>query len=58
MDGFLNDILIPNAENLLINSSPWFKSLIVDGIISGVGGIIVLLPTNFSVVYMYNYIGR
>ena len=44
MDGFLNDILIPNAENLLINSSPWFKSLIVDGIISGVGGIIVLLP--------------
>lgn len=44
MDGFLNDVLIPNAENLLLNSSPWFKSLIVDGIISGVGGIIVLLP--------------
>ena len=44
MDGFLNDVLILNAENLLLNSSPWFKSLIVDGIISGVGGIIVLLP--------------
>ncbi|BCZ46580.1 ferrous iron transport protein B [Clostridium gelidum] len=44
LDGFLNDILIPTVSNLLLNSSPWFKSLIVDGIISGVGGIIVLLP--------------
>jgi len=44
MDGFLNDILIPSVGNLLLTSSPWFKSLIVNGIISGVGGIIVLLP--------------
>lgn len=44
LDGFLNDILIPSAGNLLLTTSPWFKSLIVDGIISGVGGIIVLLP--------------
>ncbi|MDZ4957289.1 ferrous iron transporter B, partial [Clostridium perfringens] len=26
------------------NTAPWFQSLIVDGIIAGVGGIIVLLP--------------
>jgi len=44
LDGFLNDIFIPGLENLLINTSPWFRSLIVDGIVSGVGGIIVLLP--------------
>ena len=44
LDGFLNDILIPYVGNLLSSTSPWFNSLIVNGIISGVGGIIVLLP--------------
>jgi len=44
MDGFLNDILIPYVGNILSSTSPWFNSLIVNGIISGVGGIIVLLP--------------
>jgi len=44
LDIFLNDILIPYVGNLLSNTSPWFSSLIVNGIISGVGGIIVLLP--------------
>ena len=36
--------LIPYVGNLLSSTSPWFNSLIVNGIISGVGGIIVLLP--------------
>lgn len=40
----LRDILIPFAKDLLSNSSSWFSSLIIDGIISGVGGILVLLP--------------
>ena len=44
LDGFLNDILIPYVGNLLSSTSPWFNSLIVNGIISGVGAIIVLLP--------------
>ena len=44
LDTFLNDGIIPYMTNLLSNSAPWFQSLIVDGIISGVGGIIVLLP--------------
>jgi ferrous iron transport protein B len=44
LDSFLNDTFIPGVSDMLINTSPWFKSLIVDGIISGVGGIIVLLP--------------
>lgn len=44
LDTFLNDGIIPYMTNLLSNSTPWFQSLIVDGIISGVGGILVLLP--------------
>lgn len=48
LDGFLNDSLMPWINNLLANSSPWFQSLIVDGIIGGVGGIIVLLPVILS----------
>lgn len=48
LDGLLNDNLIPFVSNLLSNSSPWFSSLIVDGIISGVGGILVLLPIILS----------
>ena len=44
LDGILNDAIIPYISNLLANSSPWFSSLIVDGIVSAVGGIIVLLP--------------
>ena len=44
LDGILNDSIIPYLSDLLSNSSPWFSSLIVDGIVSAVGGIIVLLP--------------
>ncbi|NEU04898.1 ferrous iron transport protein B [Clostridium senegalense] len=32
------------VSSLLSNTSPWFQSLIVDGIIAGVGGIITFLP--------------
>lgn len=44
LDGILNDSIIPYLSDLLANSSPWFSSLIVDGIVSAVGGIVVLLP--------------
>ncbi|MGG5462278.1 ferrous iron transport protein B [Clostridium sp. B9] len=44
LDGFLGDSIIPYLSNLLAGTSPWFKSLLVDGIVAGVGGIIVLLP--------------
>jgi ferrous iron transporter FeoB len=48
LDVFLNDMFIPGVSDMLTNTSPWFKSLIVDGIISGVGGILVLLPIILS----------
>ncbi|KOA21423.1 ferrous iron transport protein B [Clostridium homopropionicum DSM 5847] len=44
MDEALQNVLIPNLNTLLENSSPWFKSLLVDGIVGGVGSIIVFLP--------------
>ncbi len=48
LDAILNDSFMPWVSELLSNSSPWFQSLIVDGIISGVGGILVLLPVILS----------
>lgn len=44
LDGLLNDSFIPWMHTLLSSTSPWFQSLLVDGIIGGVGGILVLLP--------------
>lgn len=48
LDSLLNDSLLPIIENMLQGSSPWFQSLIIDGIIGGVGGILVLLPIILS----------
>ncbi|SKA74996.1 ferrous iron transport protein B [Clostridium sp. USBA 49] len=44
LDKLLNDYLVPQLEILLNNSSPWFKSLLIDGVIGGVGSVIVFLP--------------
>lgn len=44
LDGFLSDTFMPYLSNLLSGTAPWFQSLLVDGIVAGVGGIIVLLP--------------
>lgn len=44
----LSDSFMPWVSQLLSNSSDWFQSLIVEGIIGGVGGIIVLLPIILS----------
>ncbi|MDK0889518.1 ferrous iron transport protein B [Clostridium perfringens] len=44
LDGFLGDTFMPYLSNLLSGTAPWFQSLLIDGIVAGVGGIIVLLP--------------
>ncbi len=44
LDGFLGDTFMPYLSDLLSGTAPWFQSLLVDGIVAGVGGIIVLLP--------------
>ena len=48
LDSLLNDSLVTIIEGLINTTSPWFQSLIIDGIISGVGGILVLLPIILS----------
>ena len=48
LDAFIADTLTPIVEGLVANSSPWFSSLIVDGIIAGVGGVIVFFPIIFA----------
>jgi len=40
----VDDVLVPALGSLLSSSSPWFSSLIIDGIIGGVGSVIVFLP--------------
>lgn len=43
-DNFLQNSIIPFMRNLLASSTPWFSSLIIDGIVSGVGAILTFLP--------------
>lgn len=48
----LFDYTIPAVDKLLSHQSPWFKSLIIDGIISGISSVLVFLPvilTLFSI---------
>ncbi|ACO85239.1 ferrous iron transport protein B [Clostridium botulinum] len=44
IDTLLNDSLIPYLGTLLESTAPWFKSLLLDGIVAGVGSVIVFLP--------------
>jgi ferrous iron transport protein B len=44
LDGLVADKLVPAVEALLASSSDWFRSLIIDGIIGGVGSVIIFLP--------------
>lgn len=48
LDAFVADTFTPIVEGLVANSSPWFQSLIVDGIVAGVGGVIVFFPIIFT----------
>lgn len=43
-DTLIKDKFVELVKIPLSNTSPWFQSLIVDGIIGGVGGVIVFLP--------------
>nr|WP_143588957.1 ferrous iron transport protein B [Thermoanaerobacterium sp. PSU-2] len=44
LDSFVNVWFVPHVNILLSGANGWFKSLIVDGIIGGVGSVIVFLP--------------
>lgn len=51
LNDYISNTVMPFAGHLLASSSPWFKSLIVDGVISGVGGIIGFLPLVVSLYF-------
>ncbi|AWI04252.1 ferrous iron transport protein B [Clostridium drakei] len=40
----LFNYVIPFLNKLLQNQSPWFKSLLVDGVVSGISSVLVFLP--------------
>lgn len=44
----IKDYLKPFLQTILSNYSPWFKSLIIDGIVGGVGSVIIFLPVILS----------
>jgi len=44
LSSLLNDNFVPFLTKLLANNSPWFSSLLIDGIIGGVGSVVVFLP--------------
>lgn len=44
LEGLITEDFAGLVAGLLENSSPWFSSLIVDGIIGGVGGILTFIP--------------
>ncbi|GAA0763338.1 ferrous iron transport protein B [Clostridium sartagoforme] len=48
LDAFVADTFTPFVEGLLKNSSIWFSSLILDGVVAGVGGVIVFFPIVFA----------
>lgn len=44
LDGFVQNSIVPGLNGLLSGTSPWFRSLLVDGVVGGVGSVIVFLP--------------
>lgn len=44
LDEFIADKLTPLIQNLISNTSPLFQSFILDGIVAGVGSVLVFFP--------------
>ena len=44
LDKLLNNNLIPYLHSVLSFTSPWFNSLLIDGVVRGVGSVIEFLP--------------
>lgn len=48
LDEFIAETFTPFVGSYIEGMSPWFQSLILDGIIAGVGGVIVFFPLIFT----------
>ncbi|WP_026883803.1 ferrous iron transport protein B [Clostridium akagii] len=51
LDNAVNVALIPELHILLASSSPWFSSLLIDGIVGGVGSVVVFFPLILSLFF-------
>lgn len=51
LDSGINDHLIPELHVLLSGQSAWFSSLLIDGIVGGVGSVIVFFPLILSLFF-------
>ena len=53
LDGFFANVLTPWAEGFLeaIEAAGWLKSLIIDGIIGGVGAVVTFVPLIFALFF-------
>jgi ferrous iron transport protein B len=47
LGNFVDAFLTPYLKNLLSSASPWFSSFLIDGILAGVGSVIVFFPVIF-----------
>lgn len=56
LDAFIGDTFTSIVEGLVANSSPWFQSLIIDGIVAGVGGVIVFFPIVFTLFFGISFL--
>ena len=51
LGGLIETYISNPIDGMLANSSPWFKSLIIDGILGGVGGTLPFFPLIFTLFF-------
>lgn len=58
VDGFIGDMLTPWAQESLaaLGVAAWMESLVVDGIIAGVGGILTFVPLIFTLFFCLSFL--
>ncbi|MDB8793257.1 ferrous iron transport protein B [Romboutsia sp. 1001216sp1] len=56
LGGLIETYVAGPADVLLANASPWFRSLIIDGIIGGVGGTLPFFPLVFALFFGMSFL--
>ena len=51
LSGLIENYVMVPMSSLLANSSPWFKSLIIDGILGGISGTLPFFPLIFTLFF-------
>jgi len=58
VDGFIGDTLTPWAQEILadLEVADWLQSLLVDGVIAGVGGVVTFVPLIFTLFFCLSFL--